>query len=346
MIKLGLIGFGTVAKGLCELLQEKETQLQKLTGDEIVVTAISDFKKGAVYVPEGIDLNKLLEIDASGESIDTYEGLPGQSVDRGWDSLKTIRESNADIICEMTYTDVKTGQPAIDHVEAALNSGKHVVTSNKGPAALKWRELSALAEENKVAFRIEGTVMSGTPVLNLAEGPLAGCEITAIRGILNGTTNYILSEMETGKPYVDALKQAQELGYAEADPTGDVEGFDALAKVLILANTVMGANLVADNIKREGITGITPEMIREAGNENQRWKLIGSIQSGSDGIVASVAPEKVPMTHPLYGIGGAVNALTFTTKELGDVTIVGPGAGKRETGYSILTDILTITRQK
>jgi homoserine dehydrogenase len=192
---------------------------------------------------------------------------------------------------------------------------------------------------------IEGTVVAGTPVINLASGPLAGCHITKIRGILNGTTNYILSEMEKGYAYEEVLKSAQKLGYAEADPTGDVEGYDARGKVAILANVVMGTPLNINDVPCQGITKIKPEDIKFAKKQNARWKLIGSVERKENGSVhGSVAPEMVDLSHPLAGIMGATNALTFTTDLLGDITIVGPGAGRVETGFSILTDVLAIGR--
>ena len=159
----------------------------------------------------------------------------------------------------VTVTNIETGEPALSHCREAFGAGAHVVTTNKGPVALAWRELSELAASQGLQFRFEGTVMSGTPVLSTATEALAGCEFVRIRGILNGTTNYILSEMEQGRPYAEALATAQELGYAEADPTADVEGFDVLAKVVILANVVMRAELGVEGVSREGITGLDAE---------------------------------------------------------------------------------------
>jgi homoserine dehydrogenase len=340
--KIALIGFGTVGQGLCEILISKEDYLKSKYGFEANIVAISDVMKGAVYCKDGLDIQQCLDLVESGKNLEEYT----DNCEKGWDSLRTIKETNADIICELAFTDVEIGEPAITHCKAAFENGKHIVTSNKGPAALQYTELQKIAENNDVKFMIEGTVMSGTPVLNLVNGPLAGCEITVIKGILNGTTNYMLSEMEKGMTYDDVLKKAQELGYAEADPTGDVEGFDAMAKVIILSNVVMNAGISADDVDRQGITNITSEMITDAQKENSRWKLIGSIEKSGDSVIASVKPEKLPVTHPLANIMGATNALTFTTDLLGDVTIIGAGAGKIETGYSILTDIIEIHRQQ
>ncbi len=339
--KIALIGFGTVGQGLCEILLSKEDYLQKEYDFSAKIVAISDVMKGAIYSKDGLDIQRCLDLVKNGESLEEYSG----DCEKGWDSLRTIKETNADIICELAFTDVKIGEPAITHCKAAFENGKHVVTSNKGPAALQYAALNKLAKENKVEFMIEGTVMSGTPVINLVNGPLAGCEITAIKGILNGTTNYMLSEMENGMTYDDVLKKAQELGYAEADPTGDVEGFDAMAKVIILTNVLMKTPISTDGVERTGITKITPKMVADAKKENSRWKLISSIKKDNGKVTASVKPEKLLLTHPLANIMGATNALTFTTDLLGDVTIIGAGAGKIETGYSILTDILDIHRK-
>lgn len=333
--KIALIGFGTVGQGITEILLEKKKELKEKYKFEFDITAVADFAYGNVYNAKGLDVVKMLK-EAKAKKKFTQDVVK-------WTNIQLIEKSNATVVCELTYTDLKTGKPAVDHVKAALSKGKHVVTSNKGPAALKYHELKKIADKNKVKFLIEGTVVAGTPIINLAQGPLAGCEITKIRGILNGTTNYMLTEMEKGMDYNAVLKIAQGLGYAEADPTGDVEGFDARGKVCILANVVMGVPMKIDEITCKGITKITAKDMADAKAKNSRWKLIGSIEKIKGGKVkASVAPEMIDLSHPIAGVMGAKNALTFTTDLLGDVTIVGPGAGRKETGFSILTDLLRI----
>ncbi len=343
MQKIALIGFGTVGQGLCEILRDKTDELKQKYGYEWKIVAVSDVMKGSVYCPEGLNVDKLLKFAQDGKSLNDYDcKCKADILETGWDALKTIKKSNADVICELAFTDLQTGEPAISHCKTAFESGKSVVTSNKGPAALAYQEMLKLATANNVKFMIEGTVASGTPILNLAEGPLAGCKISSVKGILNGTTNYILSEMEGGMSYDDALAKAQELGYAEADPTGDVEGYDARAKVAILTNVVMGQSFGINDVACEGITKITSDDIAKANSENARWKLLGSTEIVDGKVVASVKPEMVTMSHPLAGIMGATNALTFSTDLMGDVTIVGAGAGRIETGFSILTDLLSI----
>jgi homoserine dehydrogenase len=262
------------------------------------------------------------------------------------DIPKAIQEIKADIIIEASFTDIKTGQPAISHIETALNSGKHVVTTNKGPFAMAYKQIFNLAKLQRKIVAIEGTVMSGTPIINVLNTGLLGSKISAISGIMNGTSNYILTQMELGMSYDDALSQAQQLGYAEADPTSDVEGLDTLAKVLILANVVFNTQLSQENIAVSGISKITQSDIKEATSKNMRWKLIGNVwKDTEDKIHGSVSPKLVPMKDSLYGISGATNALKITSSILGDTTIIGAGAGKIETGFALYNDIISIVNR-
>jgi len=339
--KLAFIGYGTVGQGLTEILLEKKDMLSKKFNFEWSVVAISDIMKGSVYDENGLDMKKILELVKAGKKLDEYPN--GK---KGMDSIETINNTNANTIVEVTFTDVKTGEPALTHIKTALNAGKNVVSTNKGPVVKEVLNLLDLAKKNNVHYGFEGVVLAGTPVLNLAKYALAGNKITGFKGILNGTTNYILTRMEEGMSYDDALKKAQELGYAEADPTGDVEGLDALGKVVILTNVALGKKITWQDVERKGITEISKEDIETAKSEGKRWKLIGSAEVQSDGSVrAKVWPEKLPLNDPLAGVGEAINALSFYTDELGPVTIVGPGAGRRETGFSLLIDLLNINRE-
>lgn len=332
--RIALVGFGTVGQGLAEILLDKKEYLKKRYQYEFDIVAVSDIAYGTAYNPDGLDIPALLETAKAKEKFKTDV--------KDWDALAMIKESNATVMCELAFTDLQTGEPAISHCKAAFETGKHVVTSNKGPAALAYHDLNDIAKKKGLRFLIEGTVMSGTPVLNLAEGPLAGCEITEARGILNGTTNYILTQMEGGMSYEDALAKAQELGYAEADPTGDVEGYDARGKVTILANVVMDTPLKVEEVSCKGISQITLDDIEQAKKDGVRWKLIGGVKREGGKVTASVAPETLPLTHPLAGVMGATNAITFNTDLLGEVSVVGPGAGRKETGFSILVDLIAL----
>lgn len=339
--RIAFIGFGTVGQGFAEILLEKKKLLRERYGIEYVVVAISDIIKGSVYDINGLDLEKILDIVKAGGGLDEYpSGI------KGMDALETIRETDSNLIVEVTYTDVKTGEPALTHVRTALEEGKHVISTNKGPPVKAIEDLKKLADENNVFYGFEGVVLAGTPVFNLLEYCLAGNNIREIKGIVNGTTNYILTMMEEGMSYSDALKKAQELGYAEADPTGDVEGWDALGKIVILSNTIFDTNLKLEDVPREGITNITLDDVKSARDEVKRWKLIASAKIREDNTVeAKVGPEKLPLEDPLAGVNNAVNALTFVTDELGSVTIVGPGAGRRETGFALLIDFINLNRR-
>jgi len=341
--KLALIGLGTVGRGLIEILDQKRELLSGQFGYEPRVVAVSDIYHGSCQNPDGLDLGRLLELVARGGAEPGCLAGYADSVCE-WDSLETIGRCGADAVVEVTLTNIETGEPAMSHCRAAFEAGAHVVTTNKGPVALAWRELSELASSCGVQFRFEGTVMSGTPVLSTATEALAGCDFARIRGILNGTTNYILSEMEQGRPYQQSLSTAQELGYAEADPTADVEGYDVLAKVVILANVVMGAELGVEGVSREGITGLDAQEVASAPALGRRWKLIGQVERIDGQVTASVSPVTLPLDDPLASVGGVTNAVTLETDLVGPVTIVGAGAGKEATGLSLLSDLLAIHR--
>ena len=338
--RLALIGFGNVGQGLVEILTTRRDELASRFGARFEIVAISDPAKGSCYDPGGLNLEDLLdEVNSTGglTSIDAPH--------RGWDSLRTITDSNAEIVIEISYTNLETAEPALTHARTALRAGKHLVTTNKGPAALYFPELRALANEKNVQIGVEGTVMSGTPALQLGMEMLAGAGVNRIEGILNGTTNYILTQMENGDSYSQALTEAQEKGYAEADPSGDVEGHDAAGKLVILANLLMSLPLTVRDVECQGITQLAPEDIVAALKVNERWKLIGVVEKTKRGFNASVMPTRVAVHHPLSSISGVTNAITYTTDLLGKVTLVGPGAGRIETGYALIQDMLAIHRK-
>ena len=339
--RLALIGFGTVGQGFVEILRDRSVQLTEQFGVRFRITGVCDARLGSVHDPAGLDPELLLEAVQDGGGLESLA-----APDIGWDAIQLAEQGAADVLVELSYTDLETGEPATTHVRRALESGKHVVTTNKGPVALHWPELSALAAERGLQIGAEGTVMSGTPTVNLGLHLLRAADVRAVRGILNGTCNYILTRMEAGSSYEDALSEAQAKGYAEADPSGDVEGFDAAGKVVILGNLLMDEPLTMADVDRTGISGLTGPDIASAAAAGERWKLIGSLERGPDGVKAVVAPQRVPLTHPLSSVGGAMNAVTFDTGILGEVTLVGPGAGRLETGYSVLVDLLEIHRTR
>ncbi len=339
-LKIALVGAGTVGQGFLNLLQEKERALKEKYDLEFEIIAVADLKYGIASFVDKVDVSKILI--ALGNNMKVDETF---STSLKGDIETVIKEVDYDVLVELTVTNLETGEPAYSFIKQALSRGKHIITTNKGPIALYLNELKTIAKENGALLKYEGTVLAGTPLINLAHNNLAGLDIRKIEGILNGTSNYILSEMKEGKEYNDVLKKAQELGYAEADPTADVEGWDAVAKVLILSQDIFDKKIAKDEVEREGITGVTLDDIKKASSEDHTWKLIAKIEKLNGNIKASVKPQKIANNHPLAGINGATNALTFTTDYLQQVTISGPGAGKYETGFAVLNDLISINNE-
>lgn len=343
-VKIAFIGFGGVGRALAEIIEEKRLRLRKEYGLDTVVVGVSDVMKGAVYHPDGLDIPVLLKGLSDHGTVETYPEHAG--VVKGWDSLEMIDHAHADVIVEVTYTNVETGEPALTHCRRALDQGKSVITTNKGPVAHAYEELTRKAEEKGAFFGFEGTVMSGTPALRLPEQTLAGNTIHKIKGILNGTTNYILTEMEQGLDYGEALKQAQGLGYAEADPTSDVEGYDVRYKLAILSSHVFGVALSPEDIPCTGITGVSASDIQEAEKAGKKWRLIGTLTLDGDRVTGVVKPERISAHEPLAGVSGALNAILYDCDMSGPIFMTGAGAGLKETGYALLIDLIHYHKQQ
>lgn len=339
---IALIGFGGVNRALAELVAARNETWQQTLGFGLNIVGVSDLNYGSVISPNGIDPRVLAGTRFQKGGFGQLSGGSAESR-----ALDVIRNAPADIVVEATFTNASTGEPAISYCRAAFEAGRSVATTNKGPVALAARELKDLAGRRGVAFEYEGTVMSGTPVIRLARQAMSGADITGFEGILNGTSNFILSRMEARRSFADAVSEAQSLGYAEADPTADVEGYDVRLKVVILANEILGANLGPGDVACSGIAELQPSDIESAMSEGRRWKLIGGARRLADGgVEASVSAVSLPDTHPLASVSGATNAVRFTTELLQDVTIVGPGAGRTETAFALLSDIVSIHRAR
>ena len=344
-IRLSLVGFGVVGQGFAELLTTKHTYLKQHYGVDLTLVGVANARHGFIYRQDGLHIPTLLELTAKQRPLTEYPEI------RHWESaLEGLRATSADMLVEVTPTNLRDAEPGISHIREALSKGMHVVTANKGPAALAATELVTLARQYGVQLRIESTVMSGTPVISTIRDGMAGARVYAMRGILNGTTNYILSAMASGRDYAEALADAQDKGYAETDPTADVEGYDAVAKTLILAALVFGYTLQPEQVVRQGITTITREQIQAAHDQDKRIKLIASLRllSGDDGqedtLEARVEPTVLHLTDPLARVDGVMNALTIQSDTLSEVTIIGPGAGAVQTGQGLLADVLACAR--
>lgn len=335
-MRLILVGFGTVGRGVAECLQTAAPALAR-HGLEARIVAVVDPLVGSVRRDDGLDAARLLSLADAGAPLGEHAGSTTVA-----DLDEVLDGGGADVLVELTPTDLRTGEPGLAHVRAGIGAGLHVVTTNKGPIALSQRELERAAQDAGVQLRYEGTVMSGTPVLSVCRTGLAGAGIRAIRGVLNGTCNFILSQMEQGVGYDEALADAQRRGYAEADPSGDVDGWDAAAKALILANCVLGAELRIDDVERTGISALSAVDIEEAAAGGNTWRLVARVDGEPGAWRASVAPELVPRADPLGALHGPGNLLLFDTEALGEVSIAGPGAGRRATGHAVIADLVAI----
>ena len=336
---IALVGFGNVAQGLARIITRKKDDLIRRYGFVPVVNAIVTGSKGNIWDPSGLDLEAVLR---SLEERGDFSALSASST-----SLDRILDDpRIGVVVDTTPTNLVTGEPGLSLIRRAIQSGKHVISSSKGPVSLALPELMALAASHGVAYRFEGALLSGTPSINLAMEAMAGCDVVKVQGIVNGTTNYILSRMEEGLSYSDALVEAQELGYAETDPSGDVDGWDAAVKAQIIATVIMGEPIALSQVKREGISKISLEDVKSALSRGKRIKLIAQVERKDGVLEASVAPMELSLEHPLAGVMGATNAITYGTDNLRDVTIVGPGAGREETGQALLADLLAIVRER
>ena len=335
--RIALVGCGNVGTALLEILNEKRAELDSKYGFKFEVVLICDLMKGTVMDPLGLDLAQVLNALHTKRSFMDFPPVRGTFPEM-------LQSSGATVLAEATPTDLRTGEPGLSHIKAALARGMSVTTSNKGPLAVAFDELAKLAEECGGQFRYEGAVMSGTPLISMLQSGMAGCTVRKVQGILNGTTNYLITEMGEGKSYAQALEDAQARGYAEADPSGDVEGWDAAVKVSILSKILFGRDVPVADVERTGITGVTPERVAEAREAGFAVRLLAGIDNSESGFRAWVAPKDVPLSEPLASISGATNAVTITTDNLGDVTLVGPGAGRRETGQALLADIIAFSK--
>lgn len=332
-MRIILIGFGNVGQGFVSIMADKQQLLKDQYGLHPRIVAVVTRSGGMLRHNDGLNIHDLTN------GLQDYPWHPGLT-GGAWDE-QTIKDIDADVLIEASPTNLETGQPALNYCYAAIDSGKHVILANKGPVALAYADLIERARQAGVEVRFEGTVMAGTPSIRMAQEALAGCEIVEARGILNGTTNYILGQMEQGQSYDEALTAAQYFGYAEADPGGDVDGWDAAAKVLILGALLYGQRWTLDDLDVTGITNITIADVQEAQAAGERWKLIASVKAGG----GSVAPIRLPVTDPLANVSGATNAITYSTDLLGDVTLIGAGAGRRETGFALLADLIALHKK-
>ena len=335
-MRIILLGFGTVGQALAQVLHQDTNRIVQAYGFRPQLTVIVD-SQGFCSDEAGLDIPLALKTKKKYGTVANYPKL-GR---RNSDSTHIISNNEAEVVVETTPTNFKDAEPGLSNIRTALSNGKHVVTTNKGPLALAMPALLELAEHRNRQLRFSGTVGGGTPFLDFAAKCMPGEKIRRIRGILNGTTNYILTRMENASlTFEKALVEAQKKGYAEKDPTNDVEGFDTAAKIVIIANWVLKSKYSLRNLDITGITKVTPQKLKQARALGAKTKLVGRIEESS----ASVAPEQVPIDDPTC-VPDTLNALTFSTEHAGDVTLIGPGAGGERTASAIVRDLVSIRQE-
>ena len=335
-MKLCILGFGAVGQGLAKVILMKHDELIERYGLDLIITAISD-SSGAAINNDGLDAQKALDVKDETGKISEY---PEYGI-KGIDGIEVLQKADYDCLVEVTPTNIEDGEPTQSNILKAMNDKKDVVTSNKGPLALNFKELIQTAQKNGVKFRFEASVGGTMPVINLGCEALAGNKIHSVQGILNGTTNYILSRMANeGTEYEPTLKEAQELGIAETNPYQDVEGLDAACKIVTIANSLMGWDVTLDDVSLHGISDISSNAIKLAQEDGYLIKLVAEAKDGK----LTVAPMLVKEGSP-FAVNGTLNVITLKTDLSEDVTVVGVGAGSIETASAILSDIISIGKR-
>jgi len=325
---IALVGFGSVGKGVAQVFSKKQNQLRQKYDLSFSFKGIFT-SRGAFLDSNGLDLQSILNIrDLTAHS----------SWKNDLSFMESIDDLDVDLVIEVTPTNIDHGEPGKSHIISSIKKGCDVVTANKGPLVVAFNELQRLCRRGRCILRYEGSVGGGIPVFNLVRETLQGNTIHSLRGILNGTSNFILTQMTYERTsFESALKTAQELGYAEADPAADVEGIDAASKTVILANGLFGMNKGIDDVFIQGITKVTPEAIELAKNDNFLIKHIASIEDGQ----IEVAPRLIPVTSTL-AVNGTLNVISLQTDLAKEITIIGRGAGGEETASAILSDVINI----
>jgi homoserine dehydrogenase len=343
LFDLVLVGFGNVAKRVVTLLDELRPVLENDYRFRTRVVGVVTRSHGSFFDPKGLTSDDL----AGAVRIPKNRRRPGTPLEFLADALaRSAASARAGrlIVVELSTLDIVDGQPAIDHVRAALRGGAHVVTANKGPAAFGYRALASEAARAGRCFLFESAVMDGIPVFNLKRAALAGVAITGFRGVVNSTTNYILTAMERGEPFADALAAMQRAGIAEADASFDVEGWDAAAKTAALANALMGADLTPHAVQREGISAAAAERIKAARATGRRVKLVASAERAGGTVNGHVRLVELPESDLLAQLEEQQNALVLQTDLLGELAIVQRGGGLTQTAYGVVSDIVSIAR--
>lgn len=335
ILRVAFIGFGNVGQEFARLLLSKREWLLKKKGLDIEVLAIATRSRGSLISKTAIDLESVLKhLKERGTLTDFGPETTKES------PIGIIKKCDADLMIELTTLDIESGKPAIEHIKAAIDCGMDVITANKGPIAFAYHELRDMARSRGVHLRFEGTVMDGTPVFNLVEKTLPGCEILGLEGILNSTSNFVLDQMSRGRSNKEAIAEAQRIGIAEADPSLDMDGWDAAAKITALANVLMEADMTPREVDRKGVGEITVGDVDAGKAQGKKIKLVASAWREEGKIRLRVEPMGIGSDHPFWSVDGTSSALTMRTDLMGDLTIFERCPGITQTAYAVFSDLL------
>lgn len=339
LINFALLGFGSVGRAFARLLLSRRRWLLKEFGLEWRITGIATKDHGLAIDPGGLPVKNILRSWKRGSNLDRHHNGPDCS------SLTDfVRQCGADVLFEMSVLDL-SGEPAATYIREALEAGLHVVTVNKGPVALEFQALTGLARKRAVRFLYEGTVMDGAPVFNLVRHTLPSTRILSVRGILNSTTNYILTQMEQGASFDSALRYAQKQGIAEADCNLDLEGWDPVFKLSILIQAMMGAAVKPADIQRRGISEETGRLVRAAIRRDRRVRLVARAYRQGGRVIGKVEPEELEVFDPLASIRGLSNILILNTDTMRELAIVADNPQVPQTAFALFTDLVTLLRR-
>jgi len=336
-LNLAFIGFGNVARAFARMLHARKDELGNKYGLQWTTTGIATASHGCITSSGRIDIVAAAECVERGGHLTELSGSRAVT-----DPLAVIDSGNAQVLFETTVLSATDGEPATTYIRSALARGINVVTANKGPIAFAYSELKSLAAARGVSFRFEGTVMDGTPIFNMAEFCLPGTSVLGFSGVLNSTTNLILTGMESGRSFEESVKEAQRRGIAEANADYDIDGWDAAMKAVALANVLMNAGAVPGDVVRKGIRDVKPADVREAALSGTAIRLVARGVRAVDGVNLTVGPERVPVGSTLGSVGGTTNVLELETDLMGRIAIVENDPGIEQTAYALLSDLLRI----
>ena len=335
--KIILCGLGTVGKAFLELLNEREEAVRIKHGLNLEVSCIVDLGGAAVNLNGGLPISEFLDHIKNGGKPEAFPGY-GQP---GLSGVDAIKNNDFDILIETTPTNLKNAEPAYSFVTAAIEKGMDIVSANKGPFVLHFDQLKRLAYAKRARLFISAATGAALPTLDTGKFSTVGSTITAIEGILNGTTNFILTKMYFDKcSYADALKEAQSMGIAETDPTLDVEGYDSRNKLVLISNTLLNTNYGIQDVPVQGITKVTYEDIDQAVREDKVLKLVAAARIIEGKVLLDVRPRMLDKSHPLASINFSEKGITYTTDTMGQITVLGGKSSPVGAAAALLKDVI------